>query len=70
MTLIEFLVKKGIVDKDKAKETESEMKASGKRAEEVILEKGFLPEDILFSAKSENLKIPLKDFKEIEKKIG
>ncbi len=66
MTLIEFLVKKGIVDKDKAKETESEMKASGKRAEEVILEKGFLPEDILFSAKSENLKIPLKDFKEIE----
>jgi len=39
---------------------EYEAKVSGKKEEEVILEKGLVPEGFLFELKSENLKIPLK----------
>ena len=38
-----------------------QMKQSGRREEEVILETGLVPEQVLFSLKSENLKIPLKE---------
>jgi len=60
MTLVQYLVKKGVIDKKKAASLEYDIKVSGKREEEVILERGLVPEDFLFELKSENLKIPLK----------
>jgi len=60
MTLVQYLVKKEIIDKKKAASLEYEAKVSGKKEEEVILEKGLVPEGFLFELKSENLKIPLK----------
>jgi len=59
--LIETLVKKGILEKEKATSLESEIKSSGRKEEEVILEKGLVPEHLLFSLKSENLKLPLRE---------
>jgi len=61
MTLIQQLVKKGVLDKEKATSLELEIKESGKKEEEVILEKGIIDENFLFNLKSENLKIPLKE---------
>jgi len=61
MTLLQQLVKKGILEKEKAASLDFEIKSSGKKEEEVILEKGIVPENFLFDLKSENLKIPLKE---------
>ena len=61
MTLLQRLVKKGLLDKGRAVSLEYEVKASNKKEEEVILEKGIVSEKVLFSLKSENLKIPLKE---------
>ncbi|MCJ7786996.1 GspE/PulE family protein, partial [Patescibacteria group bacterium] len=61
MTLLQQLVKKGILEKEKAASLEFEIKSSGKKDEEVILEKGIVSESFLFGLKSENLKIPLKE---------
>jgi len=61
MTLVQQLVKKGIITKEKATSLELEIKESGKKEEEVILEKGIIDENFLFNLKSENLKIPLKE---------
>jgi type IV pilus assembly protein PilB len=60
MTLVKQLIKKGILEKEKAASLEFEIINSGKKEERVILEKGIISEDSLFSVKSENLKIPLK----------
>ncbi len=60
MTLIQQLVKKGILEKQKATTLEYEIKTSGQREEEIILEKRIVSEDFLFGMKSETLKIPLK----------
>jgi len=60
MVLIEELTKRGILDKEKAASLENEIKDSGRREEEVILENKAVPEDVLFNIKSEYLKIPLK----------
>jgi len=60
LTLVQHLVKKGILDKPRATALEYEIKTSGLREEEVILEKRIVSEDFLFGLKSENLKIPLK----------
>lgn len=60
MSLIEELIKKGILDKEKAASLEKEVKTSGKKEEELILEKNLVSEELLFSLKSENLKVPLK----------
>ena len=60
-TLIQYLVKRGILEKEKAGSLEFEIKNSGKKEEEVILEKGVVSESFLFNLKSENLKLPLKD---------
>ena len=60
MTLIQYLVKKGMIDKKKAAALEYEIKVSGKRGEGIILKKKMLSEDSLFKLKSENLKIPFK----------
>ncbi len=60
MPIIEQLVKRGVLDKEKAVQLEYEIKSSGRREEEVLLEKKLVSEDFLFSLKSEYLKIPIK----------
>ena len=60
MTLVQQLVKKGILKKQKATALEYEIKTSGRREEEVILENKVVSEDFLFGMKSEALKIPFK----------
>jgi len=60
MSLIQQLVKKELLDKEKAAAFEAEVKASGKREEELILGRGITDEETLFNLKSENLKVPLK----------
>ena len=61
MTLIQRLLKKGIIDREKASLLEAEMKEKNMREEEVILEDGVVGEKDLFKMKSEELKIPLKE---------
>jgi type IV pilus assembly protein PilB len=61
MNLIQQLVKKGIIDKEKATTLEFEIRETGKKEEEVILERRFCDEIFLFGLKSKNLKIPLKE---------
>jgi len=60
MTLIKELVKKKVLDKAKATELEYEVKTSGKKEEDIILERKIVSEDFLFGLKSDQLKIPLK----------
>ena len=60
MTLVQQLVKKGILEKSRAAVLEYEIKTSSRNEEEVILEKRIVSEDFLFGLKSETLKIPLK----------
>jgi len=60
MTLLQQLVKKGLLEKEKATTLEYEIKNSGKKEEEAILEQRIVSEDFLFGLKSENLKIPVK----------
>ncbi len=60
MSLIQQLLKKGIIDKSRAEALEYEVKNSGQKEEEVIVEKKIIPEDFLFGLKGETLKMPLK----------
>ncbi|HUW71993.1 MAG TPA: GspE/PulE family protein [Candidatus Humimicrobiaceae bacterium] len=59
-TLIQQLLKKGLIDKEQASSLEFEVKESRKKEEELLIEKRVVAEDFLFSLRSENLKIPLK----------
>ncbi|MEK7482399.1 MAG: ATPase, T2SS/T4P/T4SS family [Patescibacteria group bacterium] len=61
MTLLQQLVKKGFLDKEKATPLEFEIKSSGRKEEEILLEKAVVSEPLLFGLKSEALKIPLKE---------
>jgi len=61
MSLIQELAKKGIIAKDSVASIEFEMKKSGKKEEDFILEKKLAKESIVFSLKSELLNIPLKN---------
>jgi len=58
--LIQKLLEKKIIDKQKATSLEYEVKNAGKTEEEAILNSGAVSEDFLFGFKSEFLKIPLK----------
>jgi len=60
-TLIQQLVKKGVLEKKKATSLEYEVETTGQKEEEVILNQKVVPERTLFELKSENLKIPLKE---------
>ncbi len=60
MSLIQLLIKKKVLDKQRAVVLEYEIKTSRRKEEEVILEKRIVSEDFLFGLKSESLKIPLK----------
>jgi len=59
-TLIQQLVKKGLLDKDKAKSLEFKANSSNKKIEEIIIEERAVPENDLFKLKSEIQNIPLK----------
>lgn len=61
MQLTKELVKKGLIGQGEANSLEFEVRSSGKTEEDLILQKGLMEEDALFSFKSEFLKIPLKD---------
>ncbi len=61
--LIPKLVEKGIITEKEAVVLESDVKTSGKKEEEVIIEKDIFPEKPLFQLKSDIIKVP---FKEIE----
>jgi len=61
MTLLKELVKKGVVDKERAAALELKIKKSGQREEEAILAENIIPEKDLFALKSAVLKIPLKE---------
>ena len=60
MSFVQYLAKKGVIEKKRVADLEYEIKASGKREEEALLEMKIVPEDFLFELKSENLKIPLR----------
>ncbi len=60
MTLTQYLIKKGVIDKKQAAGLEYDIKVSGKKEEEVIVEKGIIPEDLVFEMKGENLKVPVR----------
>ena len=60
MTLLQQLVEKGLLEKEKAPTLEFEIRESGRPEEEVILEKKIVPEALLFNFKSTNLGISLK----------
>jgi type IV pilus assembly protein PilB len=55
MTIIQQLVKKGLLDKEKATSLEFEIKNSGKKEEDLLLEQNIVSESILFSLKASNL---------------
>lgn len=59
--LIQHLTEKGILEKKKAALLKLEIKKSGKREEEIILDSGIVSEEVLFAMKSELLKIPIKE---------
>jgi len=61
MGVLKKLFEKKIIDKAKLASLEFEAKSTGKREEELILEKQILSEDELFKLKSEDLKIPLRE---------
>ena len=60
MALLQELAKKGIIGKEREASLEYEVKISGKREEEIILEERIVSEEFLFSLKSKILNIPLK----------
>jgi len=61
MSLIEYLAKKGVIEKKRIADLEYEIKASGKREEEVLLDMGLVPENFLFEMKGKHLKMPLRE---------
>jgi type IV pilus assembly protein PilB len=61
MDILNFLIKKGILNETKAKVVKDEIGATGDTAEKIIIEKNLLPEKALFNAKSEALNIPLRE---------
>jgi len=70
MTLINQLVKKGVLDQEKATALEFEIRESGKKEEDVILGRRICSEDFLFGLKSETLKIPFKKITTQEVPLG
>ena len=61
MSLIKELFNKGLIKEEQVASLEFEVKKTGKRTEQVLLEKRIVEESILFSLKSESLNIPLKE---------
>ncbi len=59
--ILQALLKKGLLDKKTAEDLEKEIKRSGRKEEDVLLEQGRVAEDVLFRLKSEFSQIPLKE---------
>lgn len=60
MSLIQQLAQRGVIEKQRATSLEYEVKSSGKKEEEALLEMGIVSENFLFELKSEQIKIPLR----------
>lgn len=69
MSLLQELVKRGMVNQTEADSLEFGLRTSGKKEEEFILEKGLVKENILFGLKGEILNIPLKEIAVEEVKL-
>lgn len=63
MVLLQELFANGILSEKKKDELEKEIDKTGKKEEEVILEKNIISENALFELKSRILRIPLKKIK-------
>jgi type IV pilus assembly protein PilB len=61
MTLLQYLIKQGIIKKEKADSLNLTIKQSGKKEEEIILKSKLISEENLFNLKSQFLKIPIKE---------
>jgi len=61
LKIIEQLVKRGVLDKEKATSLGYETKKTGRKVEEAIVEKRIVPENLLFKIKSELLEVPLRE---------
>jgi len=60
MSLVQQLVQRGVLEKETALSLEYEIKSSGKKEEEFLLERRIVPEELLFDLKSKVLNVPLK----------
>ena len=61
MSLLQYLIKKGVLNKEEAARVRTEVKETMFPEEEIILRKKLVPEEDLFRLKSEFLKIPLRE---------
>jgi len=61
MNLINQLLKRKVIDKETFESLRKEVKISGQTLEELVLQKGLVPENELFKIKSESLNIPFKE---------
>ena len=61
MSLIDQFVEKGILDREKANALSTEARRLNKKDDEILLETGAVPEQVLYQAKSEILIIPLRE---------
>jgi type IV pilus assembly protein PilB len=59
MNIIQILVQKNIIDKEKASLLQEEARSSGLKPEEILLREKIVAEDFLFQLKGESLKVPL-----------
>lgn len=66
MKIVQNLVEEGLISEIQAKAVEMESQRTGKKQEEIIIEKNLLSEDDLFKFKSDILKIPFKNVDPIE----
>ncbi len=61
MEIINKLIEKGFIDRERAVSLESEIEGTGRTAEEILLKQNVVSEDLLFDLKSEITGTPLKD---------
>ncbi|MDP2735193.1 MAG: GspE/PulE family protein [bacterium] len=71
MDIVQELVKRNMIEKAAADQIGQELSGSQKTAEELLLERNLVTEDVLFQVKSEILRIPLRavEAKEIPAKV-
>ncbi|MCD6429268.1 type II/IV secretion system protein [bacterium] len=60
MKIIQELLKKNLIDKKTAASLQEEVELYNRKAEELVLEKKLVPEEVLFEIKSKTLGVPLK----------
>jgi type IV pilus assembly protein PilB len=61
MALIRELAKRGILEEKTASELEIEAKTSGKKEEEILFSRNLVPEETIFSVKSELVGVPYRE---------